>query len=333
MGSIAEKYADHFTVNGIYYQVKEKLNGIDLTKYLDLHGEYNDRIQLSIVFCGILRNLHGQEIVHQDLKPAQIMMVDDETGKKTKLGFRLILSDFDWSIPGGNAVRIVGTPYYKSPEHYKNQTPEKASDIFTAGIMMYEFLTGRNPFDFDDTPEDEDLKKRVINTSLYKHPKELNDEISADINDVLLQCLNAHPDKRPTLEKIQEVLIGKASVSEGVPKKPEGAVEKFAISAGSQKMIIYRSHEFGRADMKNFFGELIDNAGNSLYKYCDPHMVSFSKEKDGFFYVFAPNETRNYFFLDGKRIDKEKVKINAGSKLELFSHASGKIIGSFIISW
>lgn len=329
MGSIAEKYVDHFINEGIYYQVKEKLDGINLEEYLQTHEEYEDRKFLSIILCGIVRNLHGQKIVHQDLKPAQIMLVDDETGKKTKLGYRLILSDFDWSIPDSNVVQIVGTIYYKSPEHYKNITPSEESDIYTVGIMIYEFLTGQNPFDFDDTPTDEELSKRVLNKKIFDEPKNLNDEIPDTINEIILRCLEVNPSDRPSLEEIQRTLL-----EENKEKVSEGLANQFYIKHSSESMLIYNSKDIGRTDLKLFFRNVMDDAGNQIYKYCDSESPMFFVEKQpsGQFTIYNNISTKNYFLLNGTKINDEKVTLKDGDKLSLYSSSKSKNIAEFTIS-
>lgn len=346
MASIAEKYVDHFITSGIYYQVKVKLKGINLETYFESSPDYENRKELGIIFCGIIKNLHSNGIVHQDLKPAQLMLVDDEIGKKTKLGYRIVLSDFDWSIPDGKVVQIIGTPYYKSPEHYRNETPVYASDIFTVGIMLYELLTGRNPFDFDDTPEDEQIKHRVLKGKIYKPPQKVNEEINDQINSVIIKCLDPVASNRPGLEEIQSTLLGLSDTAKvsNAPKIPETSIPassaepknefaKFSIACGGQKLIIFKDKEIGRHDFKLFFSDAIDKNGNSLHTYCDVNqsMLLISKEDDGSFMISAPNTTKNYFLLNSRKIGNEKQKLSIGDTLDLFSTTQAIVIGSFKI--
>jgi serine/threonine protein kinase len=335
MGSITEKFVDRFIDNGCYYQVKELLRGISLREYLDTHGEYADRKQLSIILCGVLRSLHSKNIVHQDLKPEQVMLVDDELGRKTKLGYRIILSDFDWSIPDGNIVQAVGTPFYKSPEHYKNQVPNVKSDIFTLGIMIYELLTGRNPYNLDDEPSDEDLCKRVLSGKIYSEPRKINDEIDEEINKILLRCLEVNPEKRPTIEEIQGAIVGTAPAATSSSTKPAGvSLSKFTLQSGSSKLIIYQDRDLDRMGMKIFFKDLMDKTGDPLYKYFDSDkpMLLFKKDGGGGFTVCSPNKTKNYFLLNDTRIEEEKLGIKMGDKLNLYSTSLSKIVGSFEIT-
>lgn len=355
MGSITEKFVDHFVQDGKYYQVKELLKGVDLNDYLMEHVEYWERIQVSIIFCGVLRNLHSNNIVHQDLKPGQVMMVDDEIGKKTKLGYRIILSDFDWSIPDGKVARLVNTPYYASPEHYKGETPIYKSDIFTLGIMIYEFLTGRNPFDFDDDATPEILSERVLNKKIYAEPKNLNEEIAPQINDILIKCLDPNPKNRPEISDIQKTIIEnqepiKVELKETAPSdlpeeiKPELkevteviskelVKNKFTISNGTNKLIVYGEKTIGRSEFKLFFRDLIDQSGNEIYKYCDNEkpMLKVTTNEDKTFNIEHVEETKNKFLLNDNPLET-KTLLEKNTKLQLFSTGKSEIVAEFIIS-
>ncbi len=351
MASIAEKYVDHFIENGTYYQVKVKLTGMDLDTYLSTPREYEILKELCIIICGVIKNLHSQRIVHQDLKPAQIMLVNDEFGKKTKLGYRIVLSDFDWSIPDGKVVQIVGTMMYKSPEHYKNVKPLFESDNFTLGIMIYQLFTGRNPFDFDDIAGEDEIKKRVLKGKIFSPPKKINNEIPDEVNDLIIRCLYSDLHKRPTIDEIQSALLGITSKTDGTPSasvkspgtspaktaelkpKASSSLAKFSIESAGHNMIIYSEKEIGRQDFKLFFSDITDKSGNPVHKYCDEtqSMLKFTRDIEGNYCISAPNNTKNYFLLNSIRIGKENIKLKLGDKLELFSTSKSEVVGSFLI--
>lgn len=343
MSSITEKFVEHFVLDGIYYQVKESLHGMDLFDWLNAHVEYEDRIPLSVIICGAIRTIHENRIVHQDLKPQQVMMVDDEIGKKTRLGYRVVLSDFDWAIPDGKAVKVVGTPLYRSPEHYRNQTPTYQSDIFTLGIMIHEFLTGRNPFDHNDEVVDEELiKDRVLKFKLFKQPKELQNKMSEQVNNILLRCFDPDPAGRPSIDDIQSAFIEKggapsldpeAGEAPGTeppvppPPPPVPTLDRFKLVAGTESYIVYDDKDFGRYEMKTFFFGQMDDSGNMAYQYCDQEqpMLRFFL-KDGWFHVLAPGATKNHFLLNGRKVEASGIILNDGDKLELFSTTKSRVI-------
>ena len=165
---------------------------------LTLNPWFEDYMGEAMKPLGVYLNFFQPTLAAGKARRFQVMMVNDEIGKKTRLGYRVVLSDFDWAIPDGKAVKVVGTPLYRSPEHYRNQTPTYQSDIFTLGIMIHEFLTGRNPFDHNDEVVDEELiKDRVLKLKLFKQPKELQNKMSERVNNILNRCFGPDPAGRP----------------------------------------------------------------------------------------------------------------------------------------
>lgn len=323
MGSVTEKFIDHFVENGNYFQVKEKLEGINLEKWLFENGDFEKRKIISLLLCGILKNLHSYKIIHQDLKPAQFMLVNDEIGRKTKLGYRLILSDFDWSIPNGNIIKIVGTIMYKSPECYNLQTPNEKSDIFTLGIIIFELLTGINPYNHGNEALDDEIKARVLSKKILKSPKELNSDITDELNNILIQTLEVKPENRPSLEELQNALFDR-----------KDRFSQFKLVSSGKTMIVYNSREFGRKEVKDFYSDLADGDGNPLFKYCDDGtpMLYFQKNSTNNYFVYAQEGTKNYFVLNGERITSKKIQINKGDKLTLFGTSKSKAVADFEIS-
>jgi eukaryotic-like serine/threonine-protein kinase len=241
MGSVSEKFIDHFVENGNYYQIKVKLPGINLNKWLLDNSDFNKRKMMSLLLCGVVKYLHSFKIVHQDLKPDQVMLVDDIIGKKTKLGYRIVLSDFDWSIPNRVSVKIVGTALYKSPEHYLGIQPIEKSDIFTVGIMIFELLTGQNPYYFGTAETEKVIKERVLNKKIFKSPIELNPEISNELNTLLLETLEVKPENRPSIEDLQLALSDR-----------KDTFSQFMLKSAGKSIIIYQSKEFDRKTIKDF---------------------------------------------------------------------------------
>lgn len=322
MGSVTEKFIEHFVNNGNYFQVKEILEGINLEKWLFENGDFEKRKTVSLLLCGIVKNLHSYNIVHQDLKPAQFMLVNDDIGRKTKLGYRLILSDFDWSIPNGKLIKTVGTTMYKSPEHYNLQNPNEKSDVFTLGVIIFELLTGINPYNHGDEALDEQIKERVLNKRINKMPKELNSDISDELNNMLLRTLEVKPENRPSLEELQNVLLER-----------KDRFAQFSLISSGKSMIVYSSKEFGRKEVKDFYSDLYDGDGNPIYKYCDDTkpMLYFEKNTSNNYFVYAREGTKNYFLLNAERITSKKIQLNKGDKLTLYSSSKSKAIADFEI--
>ncbi|HEX7599524.1 MAG TPA: serine/threonine-protein kinase, partial [Polyangia bacterium] len=103
-----------------------------------------------------LEHAHGQRVVHRDLKPANVMLVqspDARLGESAKIldfGIAKIMETGEGEQPFTKGVMIFGTPSYMSPEQASGQDVDSRSDLYSCGIMLYEMLTGRKPFDNDD---------------------------------------------------------------------------------------------------------------------------------------------------------------------------------------
>lgn len=109
--------------------------------------------------------------------------------------------------------------------------------------------------------------------------------------------------------------------------------DDFKITNSIYKFIIYRTQEFGRKEIKNFFSEVRDDAGNGIYKYCEPDraMLLFSLEDDGKIFVQAILSTKNYFLINSERISNTKIPINKRDTLVFVSSTSGSEIARFEI--
>ncbi len=138
-----ERLLETFVTGYRYHQIKELLNCVDLSVYLPTDLDLDNRLFICRMWLGILKELSSAGIVHQDLKPAQILMVKDAG---VRLGHRMMFADFDWAVLDGGIVKQVSTPGYATPEHMTGVTPTIASDLYQSGVVLYEILTGQLPF-------------------------------------------------------------------------------------------------------------------------------------------------------------------------------------------
>src|SRR5437588_8103168 len=131
------------------YLVMEFLEGESLDALIRCGRAISLEEKLNIVIqaCNALAYAHEQEIVHRDIKPGNIMLLKDGTVKIVDFGIARI-SDNSMTKTG----QIVGTINYMSPEQFNGHVVDGRSDIFSAGVLFYEFLTGVLPFDGAETP-------------------------------------------------------------------------------------------------------------------------------------------------------------------------------------
>lgn len=205
LGDMVENIVDQFVdENGCFYQVKDYIGeGQNLRCWMETNNDYDQRLDIAIQLCECLMAIHKKDIVLQDLKPEDIMLVKNLSNKS---GVRLVLIDFDWSVPNGKVVRFVGTPGYNNIDapniSYK-------SDIFSLGIVLCELLTGCNPYIFVNGEErvyEYDLWIEWVKNKDYAHPNQINDELPQRINDIIERCLEPNPDDRPEIDEIMKEL-------------------------------------------------------------------------------------------------------------------------------
>ncbi len=136
---------------------------------------------------------HDNQILHRDLKPANVLMTKDGTPKVTDFGLAKRLEDADESASTRTGT-VMGTPSYMSPEQAKGMVHDlgPATDQYSLGAMLYEFLTGRPPF----------MAAKAIETILKVvreepvPPRQLQSKLPVDLETICLKALQKEPDKR-----------------------------------------------------------------------------------------------------------------------------------------
>lgn len=138
---------------GLPFIVMEHIEGRSLSDELKRHGrlDFASAARMLMQICDALEHAHRRQVIHRDLKPGNIMIVDTEDGS-----IRPIVLDFGiakiFAQAGRNASRLTqtgevfGSPLYMSPEQCMGQPLDNRSDIYSFGCLMYELLTGRAPY-------------------------------------------------------------------------------------------------------------------------------------------------------------------------------------------
>jgi len=193
------KYFEAGQFQGFPYISMEYLGEKTLQRLLSYHGKAPVSIAVSImeqILTG-LAFLHSKEIIHRDIKPSAIFL--SESGK-------IILADFDIAKPytDVNLTRkgsILGSPRYMAPEQKLGERTSPKSDVYAAGIMFYEMITGQTPWkDKDFLPTD----RRAWAT--LAHPSELVKNVSPELDQFILRAIDLQPGRR--FESAQEMLMG-----------------------------------------------------------------------------------------------------------------------------
>jgi tRNA A-37 threonylcarbamoyl transferase component Bud32 len=179
--------------DGQIYIAMEYLPGIDLRGYLDRYGKMpvREAVRTVVQVCRALSYAHDKGIIHRDIKPENIMLPD----KRSK--GRVVLMDFGVAHAAylgtvGTRSSYLGTPYYMSPDQVSRRQVDGRSDIYSLGVVFFEVLTGKRPFD-DTDPLKVLIKHRE---SAPPRLRSLNPKIPAGLERIALKMLAKRPADR-----------------------------------------------------------------------------------------------------------------------------------------
>ncbi|MBQ2746530.1 MAG: Stk1 family PASTA domain-containing Ser/Thr kinase [Clostridia bacterium] len=132
----------------IQYIVMEYIEGITLKEFIEREGSlsWKDAVYYTIQILRGLQHAHDRGIVHRDVKPQNIMLLPDGTIKVTDFG----IARFARSEQKTITDKAIGSVHYISPEQARGETTDERTDIYSVGVILYEMLTGRLPFQADN---------------------------------------------------------------------------------------------------------------------------------------------------------------------------------------
>jgi tRNA A-37 threonylcarbamoyl transferase component Bud32 len=184
------------------YMVLEFVRGETLDNILQRRGVLPADEAIP-VFCQVLDGIdHAHElgIVHRDIKPANMMLTEKGTLKVLDFGIARLLGSARMTRAGN----IIGTLEYMAPEQVRGQETDGRSDIYALGMMLYEALTGRLPF---DTQNEFELMKAQTEI-VPPNPRSINPSIPPDVDAAIMKAIEKDPDKRfQTGGEFREVLL------------------------------------------------------------------------------------------------------------------------------
>jgi serine/threonine protein kinase/Flp pilus assembly protein TadD len=193
---------------GTLYITMEYVSGEDLKSMMAMAKQFSIGTTVNIArqMCEGLAEAHRLGVVHRDLKPSNIMI--DKEGNARIMDFGIARSAEAERITGAGA--IIGTPEYMSPEQVEGRQAEQRSDIYSLGVILYEMVTGRIPFE-GDTPLSIALKHK---TEIAPDPRKYNPQVPSGLSSTILKCLNKNKEKR--FQSVEEILAELDKIQEGI---------------------------------------------------------------------------------------------------------------------
>lgn len=202
--------------NGINYMVMEYVDGITLKQYIKTRGAlpWQEACDFAIQIGQGINEAHSINIVHRDIKPQNILMTKDKILKVTDFGIAKAVAG-ETTVVGGN---VLGSVHYISPEQARGGVTDARSDIYSLGIVLYEMLTGKVPFD-GDTPVSValmHLEKEPVNV------KVVNLDVPSDLAYVTMKAISK--DQNARYESVSEFVEDLHAVlaDEPLPSREDG---------------------------------------------------------------------------------------------------------------
>jgi tetratricopeptide (TPR) repeat protein len=250
---------------GIHFITMECVQGQDVRRIIERSGPLPVVRALGIVrqVCAGLAEAHRIGVVHRDLKPGNIMI--DKNGNAKILDFGIARSLSAKGVTAAGA--IVGTPEYMSPEQMEGREVDTRSDIYSLGVVLYEMLTSRVPFEGDSALSIA-LKHK---SEIPPDPREINPGLPAGLSAVILKCLAKEKEERyQTVEELLaelNALEGDTEASAVVERPPLPAflVEEKPPREEEEEEPVFVAREGELARLNAFLERALSGRGQVIF--------------------------------------------------------------------
>ena len=171
------------------YIVMELIDGITLKQYMEKKGTLNwkETLHFAMQIAKALEHAHGRGIVHRDIKPHNILLLKNGAVKVTDFGIARLMSQSNTLTK-----EALGSVHYISPEQAKGGRVDNRSDLYSLGVVMYEMMTGRAPYDGDSPVA---VAIQHINGGAVM-PSVLNPNIPGGLEQIIMKCMTTDPAQR-----------------------------------------------------------------------------------------------------------------------------------------
>ncbi len=174
------------------YIVMEYIDGITLKEYIEGQAEFKwkEAVHFTVQILRALQHAHDKGIVHRDIKPQNIMLLPDGTIKVADFGIaRFSRQDIRTTRSNDKAI---GSVHYISPEQARGEITDEKADIYSVGVMLYEMLTGKLPFEADSAVSVAIMQMQ----SEAQPPRQINPAIPEGLEDITVKAMQKDTSKR-----------------------------------------------------------------------------------------------------------------------------------------
>ena len=208
---------------GISYIVMELLESKTLKDYIQAKGPLSSELTLKIAvqIASALEAAHKAHIVHRDIKPQNIMLNQNLVAKVTDFGIAKVANTSTATITSFG--KTMGSVHYFSPEHAKGGYTDAKSDLYSLGVVMYEMVTGKLPFDAD-SPVSVALKHIQ---EIPIEPKKINPNVSQALNQIIMKAMEKSTVNRyqTATEMLTDISIALAKPTSSLVARPQSSIE------------------------------------------------------------------------------------------------------------
>lgn len=276
--------------------------------------------------CLALDYVHSRQLIHCDLKPANIFVLNPNSEK-----FQIKLMDFGLAenFNFDNRGKISGTISYLPPERVKGLEIDKRADLYSLGVIFYELAAGKSPFEGKSVIE---LLKQQLNF-LPEEPHKFNPKIPIKVSEIILKLLAKEPSQRfqNALEVLQELsevvdLPAEFEVRENTKTHLENLVNSNSFQGREKELEQIKNHLFAE---KPFVCEIVGEAGSGKSRLLSE--VKFSAQIEDFKVVFCDAaEMTNFPFASLTNLLEGFCKFLTKEEIETLRKRFGKVLGKIL---